>query len=174
MWGFFFLTPWITKHFKKQRFTDTYPRSLFTVGTRESWESQRALREEKITMTRFHTKDEKTNTEISSKWMRVSFPDLWSLSPRISRKSCNTQFPLKPDEDIKQPQIQKKDPQLCFLVRTLSAYSWTGRSSMGFHLLSYCSQWSRLTRGANTTFGPLWTILSSGPWDSNFTLFQIK
>lgn len=41
-----FLTPWITKHFKKQSFTDTYPRSLFTVGTREAREAQRALREE--------------------------------------------------------------------------------------------------------------------------------
>lgn len=74
-------------------------------------------------MTQLHTKDEKMNTEIFSKWMRVSFPDLWSLSSRISRKSCNTKFPLKSDEDIKQPQIQKKEPQLYFLVRTLLAYS---------------------------------------------------
>lgn len=157
-------TPWITQ----QSSTDTYPRSLFTVGTREAREAQRALREDKhITLTRFHTKEEKTTTEMFSQWMRVSLPDLWPLSSRISRKSRHTEFALKPDEDVKRPQTQKKEPALCFLART-------GRSSVGLHLLSHCSQRSSLTRGANTTFGPLWTVLSSGPWYSNFTLFQIK
>lgn len=85
------------------RFIDTYPCSLFTVGTRESWESKRSLKEGKqITLTRFHTKDDSFNNYIFSKYMRVTFPDLWSLSSRISRKSWNTKFTLQSHDDIKQ------------------------------------------------------------------------
>lgn len=191
LWSsFFFLTPCITKHFskgdfKKHYFIHTYPCSLFTVGTRESWESKRSLKKKKqITSTRFHTKDESFNKYIFSKYMRVSFPDLWSLSSMISRKSWNTQFTLQSHDDIKQGQIEKKslsftrvqtqEPQLYYLDSALSLYSWNEIYLIRFYLLSYCSKWSSLTRGANTTFRPLWTVLSSGPWYSNFTLLQKK
>lgn len=170
--------------FKKHSFIHTYPCSLFTVGTWESWESKRSLKEEKkITSTRFHTKDDNFNKYIFSKYMRVSFPDLWSLSSMISRKSWNTQFTLQSHDDIKQWQMEKKScshslrckhRNHSYLVSALSLYSWNEISLMRFYLLSYCSKWSSLTRGANTTFRPLWTVLSSGPWYSNFTLLQIR